>query len=294
MNLRPATPEQSVLFFIYGITIGFAEFALLEGSNFLDEPLPTLTVFDRWKDTFNRYQFDCRGEEFALFKNVDGEQMPEPDGTLLTEQFRKSLNAKYNKRIPLNQWSEGIALYFDYLAATDLEQHAKQAVSHQPSYHVILDQRDDQGELLTRRLLHSVYSYQAASYTLRQHRLWQAYLWQYYNLRDMYSESAFTKYRTLTPVLNSTVASKLTALIEYPHSRGRKRSYTRHWHWHISRNVPLVESKKPEHQADQDHEDERWTHRPGDPKLLREYGTGLFGSYPSYEGDDEPEYRDEQ
>lgn len=300
MSLQPAIPEYSSFYFIHGVTVGFAQFGFLESTPLLGESLPRLKLLDRWKGEFNQYQFNSRKENFALFHHVDSLEMLETyraleeENTVRAKLYEYFLRYNLVKSIPLQQWSEGLALYFDYLVAEEAEQQARQSKVNQPKYHVILDQRDEQEQLITRRLLYSMHSRQAAIHALRQHRLWQAYLWEFYNMRDIHAESVFTKYRTLTPVFDSAEASKLTVLIEYPHSRGRKRPYAQRWHWHISRIVPLVESKTLEQQAEQDHEDERWIYRPGDPKLLREHGTGLFGSYPSYEGDDEPEYRDER
>lgn len=300
MELQMMVPEEKELFFVYGVRVGFGQFGFLQEPDIVYDGFPSLSILHRYRNESSLYDFHNRDNRFAIFINSESQKIT--DDYLELKQ-RDNIKAKlvYDhyiklnmfKSIPLDEWLEGFALYFDYLAAKDIELNIGRAGEGKTSYHVVLDQRDINGSLLGRRLLCSMYSRQAASYVLRRHRLWQEYLWRYYNIRDLYAESVFTKHRHLTKISDSDSDSTMKVLVEYPHSRGRRRPYERYWHWHISRTVPLIESGRTGNQDEQDRDDERWIHRPGDPKLLRETGSGLFGSYPSYEGDDEPEYRDE-
>ena len=134
----------------------------------------------------------------------------------------------------------------------------------------------------------------AAKYALRQYSGFQVFTWNYRSLQNIWWESAFSKQFDVIEDFADPQQMQVRLTTSYPYSRGRRKPFTTVWRWHLSRQVPLVEAgAAPPEEADGERH-ERWTHRPGDPKILRETGTGLFGSFPSFEGDDEPEYQDER
>lgn len=196
----------------------------------------------------------------------------------------------YREKIPLHQWLDGLALYYDYLAAMDSED-ASIKNGDRERYFVLLDRRNANQQLIDRRMIYGLRTISTTRYFLRQHSMFQQEMWSRENFLVIHWNSVFTKYFS---VINSEIDTDKICLeieISFPYAK-KKRSYVENWVWHISH----MASKKEElasYESQAYPEDERWNFRPGDPKLLRETGSGLYGSYPMFEGDDEPEFRDE-
>ena len=281
-------PEIRELYFAFGVLTGYGKYGFLYGTPENSSSLPMLVNFgDKGKSSVVS-QFLKRRARWAIFCH-DGYKA-ELKEMLEDIPIDFMHERSHREKMPIAQWLEGVALYYDYLAAMDSENAAVNN-GEEKRYFILLDRRDINQRLIDRRLIYELRTLSAAQYFLRQHSLLQQEKWSRENFSVMHWKSVFTKYFS---ILSSRMdADKVCLGIEtsFPYAK-EKRPYVQNWIWRIS----YISPKKEELASYEDHahpDDERWNFRPGDPKLLRETGSGLYGSYPMFEGDDEPEFRDE-
>ncbi|MCD0157003.1 hypothetical protein [Deinococcus sp. 6GRE01] len=285
VNLVPAKPDRRVLSFMHGIPIDDLRFGVLISQRKSEiYSLPMMVILEAGGTT-GLYFFECRFDGQAKFS-----------GGYPLEGFDESYLDQHDLRealISLEYWQRGLASYYDFLAA-EAEEKAAEEEGQTRTHHLVLDQIAVQGHQKQRRLIGSYFTRLGAAYALRHESAWRQAAWEHGSRSGDYWRRPSSRYFEVTQQLTTPNEVRVQLTTSYPFSRGRRAPFTMVWRWHLSRQVPLVEAGSVPANDVGDDRDERWTHRPGDPKILRETGTGLFGSYPSFEGDDEPEYQDEQ
>lgn len=286
MLWTPAQPEMPHLHCLYGVHLGtFALAAVSDVPEYVSS-LPSLLVLGR--SGVQSYVFSHRTAHRVLFRPLDTHVGPESFAVDLARSFpHPSITG-----LSPEQWEAGLAHALECFAARTAED-AAQAAGVPQTHHVLLDVFTTDGQRVERRLIGSFRTRLAAAYQLRQHQGWTRHLWWYHNAQNAYRESAFSVHVDVATALDVRDRPHLRVETSFPFSRGRKRPFTRLWSWHLSRRIPLVPVMTSTDGVLPTDRDERWNYRPGSPRLLRETGSGLFGSYPRFEGDDEPEHRDE-
>lgn len=282
--MTDASPLYPDPFFIYGVHYQFMRFGV-----FTDEPMisNTFPVFRKWEPMGldqDRYSLYGRDKDRIVFRAYPHEKVFFGEGPFSSALAERMWLMRYLPSIHDGDWHSCLALYYDYLAAMDAEQEAVKSSSR--PYFLYLDQRSQNGSLLSRRLIYILRSPLAIRYFLRQSGIWQQSIWDRRNSYSVLRENVSAKRYRVEHIDENEISYSINVRIEYVNVRSRP-PFRQKWQWHISSLAPVGDT--PRKTPAESGETDRETYRPGDPRILRETGSGQFGSYPSFEGDEEEE-----